>query len=581
MKTQFRKSVEKYCLTNAETVHARIDQTVKKLHAFTNGNGPVASVSSIAEGVGKFGGRTMDTDRLSQVIGSIKTSQVKDDAKDKDAVHCAALFDKYKSDHKYFKPLYLTTDKSVVEIKTLCSEYMNQYVDLFRAFRQSDLLLNRKYNPDVHDGSLKKLSWQTLKSDELKQIPPVIVELSTTKIDGNLTATIQDILTAGIPVKMAVFLKHTENIKKLTGRETALNVNPSPGFQALFLRGVYICQISLASQNADSFDQAVAGALISNRPAMLSLLDAPADEALLANTSRSFIHLKYDPDASASFQKCIDISDNPDLENNWGYDEEGFDFSPAHYLKKTGRFDSEFEDGSNLTDKISIKDFFGSSKSGTPVIVSDTREYKMSNGVISYCSNHIDNWNTLRSLAGIDNPQLTEAIAETKAVARSEKKAELDKLKTELVQKYESVQQQSMKTVMKKLVMNLLSAAENGNPGISLVSLEANSIGSDISEPKDEAPIDMNSNADSGANEEPWIETDMCTACDECITINSSIFEYNEDKLAVIKNPVGGPYRDIVKAAEKCSAGIIHPGLPLKAGEKDSEKWIKRAAKYN
>jgi len=36
-----------------------------------------------------------------------------------------------------------------------------------------------------------------------------------------------------------------------------------------------------------------------------------------------------------------------------------------------------------------------------------------------------------------------------------------------------------------------------------------------------------------------------------------------------------------VKAAEKCTAQVIHPGLPKDKSEKDIDKWIKRAEKYN
>ena len=79
----------------------------------------------------------------------------------------------------------------------------------------------------------------------------------------------------------------------------------------------------------------------------------------------------------------------------------------------------------------------------------------------------------------------------------------------------------------------------------------------------------------------PWIDTPKCTACDECIHLNPNIFQYNEQKKAFIKNPQGGPYRDLVKAAERCTAQIIHPGLPKDRNEKDIDKWIARAEKYN
>ena len=79
----------------------------------------------------------------------------------------------------------------------------------------------------------------------------------------------------------------------------------------------------------------------------------------------------------------------------------------------------------------------------------------------------------------------------------------------------------------------------------------------------------------------PWIDTDQCTACDECINLNNKIFAYNDAKKAVIKDPKAGPYRDLVKAAEKCTAQVIHPGLPMDANEKDLDKWVARGGKYN
>jgi len=79
----------------------------------------------------------------------------------------------------------------------------------------------------------------------------------------------------------------------------------------------------------------------------------------------------------------------------------------------------------------------------------------------------------------------------------------------------------------------------------------------------------------------PWIDTEECTECDECILINSNIFEYNADKKAFIKDPNGGPYRDLVKSAEKCTAEVIHPGVPRDRSAKDIDKWIKRGEKFN
>ena len=79
----------------------------------------------------------------------------------------------------------------------------------------------------------------------------------------------------------------------------------------------------------------------------------------------------------------------------------------------------------------------------------------------------------------------------------------------------------------------------------------------------------------------PWLDTDLCTTCDECININSKIFAYNDKRKAYIKDPAGGPYQDLVKAAERCTASIIHPGVPAERSGKDIDRWIARGQKYN
>ncbi|HJK95997.1 MAG TPA: ferredoxin, partial [Polyangiaceae bacterium LLY-WYZ-14_1] len=79
----------------------------------------------------------------------------------------------------------------------------------------------------------------------------------------------------------------------------------------------------------------------------------------------------------------------------------------------------------------------------------------------------------------------------------------------------------------------------------------------------------------------PWIDSDDCTSCDECIQINAKMFAYDDRKKAYLKDPTAGPYRDLVKAAERCTARVIHPGLPSDQSEKDIEKWIRRGEKFN
>ncbi|MBU1664637.1 MAG: ferredoxin, partial [Gammaproteobacteria bacterium] len=78
-----------------------------------------------------------------------------------------------------------------------------------------------------------------------------------------------------------------------------------------------------------------------------------------------------------------------------------------------------------------------------------------------------------------------------------------------------------------------------------------------------------------------YVDTPECTACDECTTIAPKTFAYNGDKKVIVINPQGTKYADLVKAAEKCTAGCLHPGMPWNMSEPNIDKLIARAAKYN
>ena len=133
----------------------------------------------------------------------------------------------------------------------------------------------------------------------------------------------------------------------------------------------------------------------------------------------------------------------------------------------------------------------------------------------------------------------------------------------------DSIAEQTRQDVVEKLVSGLIEMAGGSGEGLAALVEGDGAAAATVPE----------SSADGYLA--PWIDTPNCTSCDECTQLNSKIFEYNADKKAVIKNPEGGPYKDIVKAAERCTARVIHPGLPRNRSEKGIEKWIKRGEKYN
>ena len=77
-----------------------------------------------------------------------------------------------------------------------------------------------------------------------------------------------------------------------------------------------------------------------------------------------------------------------------------------------------------------------------------------------------------------------------------------------------------------------------------------------------------------------WVESPECTACDECTSIAPKVFVYNDQKQAIVVNPKGAKYADLVKAAEKCTAGCLHPGSPWNPAEPGLDKLMARARQH-
>jgi pyruvate-ferredoxin/flavodoxin oxidoreductase len=145
--------------------------------------------------------------------------------------------------------------------------------------------------------------------------------------------------------------------------------------------------------------------------------------------------------------------------------------------------------------------------------------------------------------------------------------------------KPDNIEQKIRAEVVGKIAQGLMKLAGGNGDGIIELAMSAPvataAVATDATTP---ATTASQTSSDYMA---PWLETENCTACDECTKLNPKIFAYNKDKKAYIMNPEGGPYSDLVKAAERCTARVIHPGLPKDRSEKDIDKWIKRGEKFN
>jgi ferredoxin len=211
----------------------------------------------------------------------------------------------------------------------------------------------------------------------------------------------------------------------------------------------------------------------------------------------------------------------------------------------------------------------------------------VSRALMFACRDRLNYWHTLQELAGIHNVYVEKAIDRIIEEQQAAIEAERDQLLKEHEEELESVRSEAAGDAMGQLVDVLMGADLSGmvGGGSPLASMPATAVST--AEPQ-AAPVAAAAAAEPEPEpeeelsfDEPWLDTAMCTTCDDCMGINKMMFVYNDDKQAIIRDPKAGPYADLVAAAEICPAKCIHPGKPLDPNEPGLEELIARAAPFN
>jgi pyruvate-ferredoxin/flavodoxin oxidoreductase len=292
-------------------------------------------------------------------------------------------------------------------------------------------------------------------------------------------------------------------------------------------------------------------------------------QARLAVESRAYPLFRYDPDLGKTPEECFDLDGNPAIDQDW----------PTYVLKyKQGGREKELEVPMTFADfaitEVRFRKQFRMAPPDTwndsmvPLaefldLAEDEREGKfpyvwsvdrnneltrllVAKPMVESCEDRRDFWTMLRSLAGVAREEISR----------------------------EQVAEEVRREVVGTITSGLMQLV--GGPG-DMPPTRPPRTGAVTAAPSEAVAIA----APTGDYMAPWLDTEECTACDECTDLNSKMFAYNENKKAYIKDANGGPYRDLVKAAEKCTARVIHPGLPRDRSAKNIDAWIKRAEKYN
>jgi pyruvate-ferredoxin/flavodoxin oxidoreductase len=408
---------------------------------------------------------------------------------------------------------------------------------------------------------------------------------------------------------------------------------------AMAHRGAYVLQSSQAS--ASHLLSGVLKGLQARRPAIF-VLHCPcppehgiADQSAMraakaALESRSFPMLVFDPDAGSTLEDCLDLDGNPSAEDTWPeydlkyVDENGEEqaislpYTTADWTATETRFKKHFKkapadvDEDTLTPFHEYLELSAEDREGqTPFIFTFTDDRRLgrllvADEIVELAEERLAFWSTLKQMAGYEVGSGARGVVEAELEEEFTRKA--DAIRAEYEAKLAELKAGYPPMIARRLAEGLvrsgngsrtiddllsevsamtgLSAPPATLPGIDLGRAPA--AASAAAPAAAEAPsatavataVEVEEEEES-LGMDPYIESARCTSCDECTNLNKKMFAYDDKKLAYVKDPKAGTFRQLVIAAEKCPVAIIHPGTPLNPKEKDLDKWKKRAEPFS
>jgi len=468
----------------------------------------------------------------------------------------------------------------------------------FSKIRLAELELAGEYRASEHEAFFQRFDWRQFSDEEFGLCPPVVAVGGDGAMYDIGFQNLSRAMMSGSPIKVVVvdtqvysntggqactsgFVGQISDMAQFGAAQAGKQeIRKEIGLIGMAHRTTYVMQSTIA--HANHMIEGFIEGLQARRPALFNLYtscqpehgigdDMGHEQARLAVESRAYPLFRYDPDRGKTAAECFDLSGNPAPDQDWPSYEvryrEGsrektlrlpmtfadFAMTEARFRKhfRTARPDTWHEDMIPLAEYLEL-DADGREGKYPFIWTVDSRQQLgrllVDATMVRSCEERRDFWIMLRGLA--------EPARVAAAPVRSEAEIERD--------------------VMARLSAGLLQLVT----GSSAVPTSAAAAAGAAAARPEAAPAEAPP-APAGDYMAPWIDTEECTSCDECTRINPQIFVYNEAGKAIIKNPTGGPYSDLVKAAEKCTARVIHPGLPADRSAKDIEKWIKRGEKFN
>ena len=469
------------------------------------------------------------------------------------------------------------------------------FVKIVAALRMANLMMEQQYDENLHDLYFDQFDLSYLTAEDLQYLPPIIVIDYAHQLTHQYNDFIS-LLTQNSFVKV-LGINLLEDLFSLEKLEDYLEL----ASLAISQRNSYVFQggIDLPSGLSESYKTGLAfpGATFWN--VLIPFGENASDIALTAAIeSRYFPRIEYralgdnqiklrNNHAPLAYQGTLEQQ----VKSSSGIEPVTIGLTIADFLAIAPQLKDKLEVIPPIyqsTTFIPLYEYLSQSEqvlSGKiPFIWMVNDQNKLGRVAIPVywvqkCRSRLEYWAFLQSISGTSKNH----IQEIKTAWEIEKTEEIETLKATFQEKYEKAKAGDLEEAVVRMLYGLL----NQKDGLeSVLTVMSKGDFQPVPPPQQEKEPSVEEQAEveeaaTAVSEEAWVETEECTSCKDCVDALPAVFKYDNNKQAFVHNPKGGTFADIVKAAEKCPARCIHPGIPQNKNEASLEKWIQRAEKYN
>ena len=528
-------------------------------------------------------------------------------------VHSGALDDAWLNQTAGFEAI--NADDPCEAATRLFDEEAVRLARVFGAARIAELEIEGIYDAAIHDPFFANFNWETFSRDELLLVPAVIALESADHVAADGMSSFSRLLSSGRPVQIFVRVQAHNNPGARADEDPFQNYRTELGYLGIGHRQAVVSQASAARHQhlLARYSDALSATRTSLHLINIGLRPTGQDLGLnawlvagaaLEGRVHPFFHIN--PAAGDAFADRMDFSGNPQPEQDWP-------LHPFQYLDDTGTtVDTElaftFADYALLIPRLhhhfAVVPGECDADNLVPIAeflqLPDEEVHKhvpfvwaVSNGsvlhrvvisraLVQACRDRLNFWHTLQELAGVRNKYIDQAIARTREEIEARAAAEKTQLQQQFEEELARVRAEAAGEVMGRLTevlmgMDFTSAAPRPAPR-SISPAAAASAPEPVEEIAAESPVEEEEEA---LVEEPWIDTPLCTSCNDCLNINPLMFVYDDSNMAIIGDLNAGTYAQMVEAAEICPSKCIHPGQPWNANEPNLDELKQRATKFN